>query len=683
MTTPRSARVAAGFPAQPGAAALRADVGAGAACAAVFVTSEPVGSLDPDLLKEYAGVSAVTLGLNGGAGDGVLPTEWPIVEPDDLIEAPTLRERFVGFLDEWPRQAVHRDRSFNEVFRVDGLYSAWWTSIGADRQSTHSIIKYFRYAALVDAAIERWRPDALLLLTSDPLCAALVHSRAARSGIPVRAVPGCVEPATGDVGVSLRWLLRSTRHALTAPIARMILALKCRWALRRAALFRRSDRPIVVFASRWGRNMSLRDGRLVPLNWSEVSRALAAVAPAVEQVYMPRRLDEIVDANGAAGSIRRGLDAVRRADAPLLLWERFFPWRGNVLRVRRQIVMLWRFHALARREDFRRSFRFANTDMAGVLVPDLRDAMERAIDWSFKRAQVARALRAAGNVKAVVVSGEMYRPAMPTLAGAAAAGIPSIGLQHANIMPVHFVYAVPAGHVEHAPVPDYFAAYGEYARETLSVYGAYPAHRVWITGAARLDPLVCRLPDQRTARAELGLPVDGQIVVVGTQTFPWFTSAIRGLLECMRDYPDVLLCFKKHPSPRAMPLAQILAMATEMGVRNIRGFEGQIELLLAASSAWISASSTTTLEATLIGRPTICVNFSGHADRYPYVEEGVSLPARSVDELRRALARVLAPSGMSDCEPRRQAFLRRHVGPTVDGLGAETFARRVVELIGS
>ena len=659
------------------------DVGPSVSSSTLFVTSEPIGLLDPDLLRDYAAVSAVAVGLNGGACDGVLPAAWSAVQPDDLIEAKTLREEFVGFLEAWPGRPVSAARSFNDVFRVDRTYSIWWTSIGADRQSTHSIIKYFRYAALVDRAIDRWRPHTLLLLTRDPLCATLVRSRAAHGNIAVRTLPGCAEPVRDEIGVSRRWLLRAARHALTSPLGRLVLALKCRWALRRVALFRRSGRPIVVFASRWNRNMSLRGGRFVPLNWGEIGRALATVAPAVEQLYLPRRLDEIVDDAGPAGTDRRGLEALRGLDAPLLVWECFFPWRGNAARVVRQLVTLWRFFRLARREDFRRSFRFANADMAAVLLPDLRNAIDRVIDWSLKSAQVTRALRAAGNVKAVVVSGEMYRPAMPTLAGVAAAGIPSIGLQHANIMPGHFVYAVPRGHVEHAPVPDYFAAYGEYAKETLSVHGAYPAHRIWITGAARLDPLVSRLADQRTARAALGLPADGQIVVVGTQTFPWFTAAIRGLLECMREYPDVLLCVKKHPSPRAMPLAQIGAMAGEIGVRNVRGFDGQIELLLPACSVWISASSTTTLEATLIGRPTICINFSGHADRYPYVEEGVSLPARSVDELRRALAQVLAPSGTIASEQRRRAFLRRHVGPTTDGMGAETFARRVADLVGT
>jgi hypothetical protein len=649
----------------------------------LFVTSDPLDSIDPGLLREYAGVPGVAVGLSSGPGDGVLPAGWTTVQADDLVDARALREQFVAFLEAWPRMTVSAGRSFNDVFRVGRKYSIWWTSIGADRQSTHSIIKYFRYAALVDRAIDRWRPGTILLLTGDPLCATLVRSRADHGGIAVRALPGCAEPANHPVGVSRQWLLRSMRHALTSPMGRLVLALKCRWALRRAALFRRSDRPIVVFASRWSRNMSLRGGQFEPLNWSEISRALARVAPAVEQVYLPRRLDEIVDAGGPDGRSRRGLEALRKVDAPLLLWERFFPWRRNAGRVGWQIVALWRFYRLARTEDFHRSFRFANTNMAVVLLPDLRDAINRMIDWSFKRAQVACALKAAGNVKALVMSGEMYRPAMPTLAGAAAAGVPSVGLQHANIMPSHFVYAIPRGHVDHAPVPDYFAAYGEYAKETLSVHGAYPAHRIWITGAARLDPLVSRLADQRIARAKLGLPANGQIVVLGTQTFPWFTSAIRGLLECMREYPDVLLCVKKHPSPRAMSLARIEAMASEMGVRNVRGFEGQIELLLAACSVWISASSTTTLEATLIGRPTICVNFSGHADRYPYVEEGVSLPARSVEELRSALAQVLASPGTIDCEQRRKGFLRRHVGPTMDGLGAETFARRVVELVGS
>jgi surface carbohydrate biosynthesis protein (TIGR04326 family) len=644
----------------------------------LLVTSDPLDALAPGALEAGVGSGAVVLSLNGGSGEGVLPAGSTCVQPEELGTAAELRQQFVDFLEAWPTLTVRHGRSFNDVFRVGGGYSLWWASIGADRQVTHGIFKYFRYAALVDRAIARWAPAEVLLLTGDRLCATLVGSRCEHAGIAVRPLPGCAKPLSDRVAVGRGWLARSLWHAVGSPVMRVALAVRSRWVLRRAELFRGSTRPTVVFASRFARNMSLRDGRFSALNWTEVGEALKQVEPDVEQVYLPRNLEQIVDEEASAS---RGLDALAHVRAPLLIWERHFPLRGAVSTILRQMAAVWRFYRLAGRDDFRRSFRFANTDMAPLLVPELKEAMNRAVDWSFKRAQVAGALGAAGNVRAVLVSGEMYKPAMPTLAGAAAAGIPTIGVQHANIMPTHLVYTLPRGHIAHAPVPDYFAAYGEYAREVVSVHGAYPADRVWITGAARLDPIVNRRIDPVAARRALGLPAERPVVVLATQTFPWFVSAMRGLLECLRDHPDVVLCVKKHPSARAMSLDGFGAMAAGLGVRDVRGFEGQLDLLLAACTVWISASSTTTLEATLIGKPTICLNFSGHADRYPYVEEGVSLPARSVDELKRSLARALAPSRALDDEARRTWFLRRHVGPTTDGAAAITLARRVSLLL--
>ena len=645
----------------------------------VFITSEPLDLVPPELLREHSDQSVVVIGLNGGDGDAQLPSGWSTDMPGDLVDAIDLRRDFFEFLEAWPDRAVAGKRSLNDLLTVDGRYSIWWTSVAADRQITRGIFKYFRYASLIDRAITRHAPKTILLFTADRLCAALVHSRAERGGIAVRPLPGCASPASRDVGVSLKWLLRSLQHALGSPLQRLVFAVKCRSALRSADLFQTSPRPTVVFTSTWGRHMRLRKGQFSLDYWEEIARALATAEPSVAQAFLPRKLADVVDLDTSVG----GLEAIGSVRAPLLIWERFFPLRGAISRIVRQIVGVGRFYRLARRPEFRQSFQFAGADMAPVLLPELEESVERAIDFSFKVAQMARALRAAGSVKAVVVSEEMYGHAMPALAAAAALGIPTIGVQHGTIMPTHMMYALPRGHVEHAPVPDYFGAYGEYGKEVLSVHGAYPADRVWITGAPRLDSLVNQVRDRTAAREALGLPADTPIVVLATQTFLWFESAMRAVIECMRDYPGALLCVKKNPSIHAMPLAEIDAIADELGIRNVRGFDAHTDLLLTACSVWISASSTTLLEATLLGKPTICLNFSGQPDRYPYVDEGVSLPARTADELKRSLAAVLAPSGGGTSEQRRMAFLRRHVGPTSEGRGALTFARRVADLIAS
>lgn len=646
----------------------------------LYVTSDPAPSLPPEFVRGTAGQSAAALVFNGTDEACDLPPGWTRLKPDDLLDAQALRRQFLDFLETWPTLAVKPGRTFDEVFTVDGRHSVWWTSVGADRQATHGKFKYFRAAALLDRAIAVSAPRRVVLFTEDRLLAALVRSRAAHSGIPLALQAGCARPAPETRGVGRQWCVRSARHALLSPLSHLRAALRCRWDLRRARVFRRSRRPTIVFASRFDRYLEIRNGEFSPVNWREICQALRAVEPNLHHAFLPRRLADVVDRDAVGGSGRRGVDAVRATRAPLLVREQYYPLRGRVSSIGRQIAATWRFRNLARRDDFRRSCRFARTDMSVLLMPDLKRAIAQVVDWSFKSGQFRCALRAAGRVRAVVVAEEMYAPSMPILAAAAALGLPTIGVQHGTLMPAHLVYTVPRGHVRHAPIPDYFAAYGEYARETLSVHGAYPSDRVWITGAARLDPLVTRPVDPSAARSRLGLPSGKRIVVLATQTFPWFALAIRAVLEALRDRPDAVLCVKKHPSSRAMSLEAIAALARQVGVEDVRGFTGDIDLLLASSDVWISASSTTILEATLIGKATICVNFSGEPDGYPYVEDGASLPARSIDELQQSLSAALGSSQAAEVD-RRRAFLARHAGPTIDGRAAITFAQRVAGLV--
>ena len=74
----------------------------------------------------------------------------------------------------------------------------------------------------------------------------------------------------------------------------------------------------------------------------------------------------------------------------------------------------------------------------------------------------------------------------------------------------------------------------------------------------------------------------------------------------------------------------------------------------------------------MLNRTTVCVNFSDEPDRYPYVEDGASLPGRTVEELKSSLQQALSEDCRGDFQRRRQDFLHRHAGPTTEGAGAST-----------
>ena len=103
--------------------------------------------------------------------------------------------------------------------------------------------------------------------------------------------------------------------------------------------------------------------------------------------------------------------------------------------------------------------------------------------------------------------------------------------------------------------------------------------------------------------------------------------------------------------------------------------------LLAACDVLISFTSTSLLEAIILGRKTICVNFSDEEDRFPFVADGGSLPGRSTEQIEDSLEKLLNPEFQSEFEAAREKFLQYHVGPTASGTASLTLTSILRELI--
>ena len=133
-------------------------------------------------------------------------------------------------------------------------------------------------------------------------------------------------------------------------------------------------------------------------------------------------------------------------------------------------------------------------------------------------------------------------------------------------------------------------------------------------------------------------------------------------------------------NPRDVPMDVYRGIARQIGVTNVRFFDDNVNELLMACDVLISGSSTTVLEAILLGRKAICVNFSDEPDRYPYVADRGALGARSVQEIRAALNQLFSAEYQPEWEVQRQRFLQRHAGPAAEGRAAQTLVERVVSL---
>ena len=649
----------------------------------IVATAAPAAEAIALLGERFAERSVTAAYLGDDAEAWPIDARWIRWTRGELEDLERLRGEFLAFLDAWPRQRFSAlgGRSFDEAFRLPDGYSIWWTGPGVARHPDHGVFTQLRDVWSIAAAIERSRCGSLVLLGPDHQVAAVVAEKCRESGIAFEVSPSRARPDTNAWSGRWAFLCSSLVNYLGSPLTAALRAFLCRRRVRyRPEPPEERAKPAVVMTALFPREFRVHGRRGQIAFWSEVSAEFERAAPHVRLRYL---LHTTVDPFGDLGVDRwhchRAWPELRKLAGLAPLPNQTVGWRAWLRSGWPLIKTLAAYCRLERTSEFRGSFRFAGCDVASLYAPLLRRAIGRLHKWSHDVSAFETSLRAVGNVRAVLLMGELYPFAMPVIAAAQNLGIATIGAQHGTIFPMHLMYAPPPGQIEAAPTPDCFAAYGEFVKATLCEIGAFPQDRVAVVGSPRFDHLVRDAVDSASARDLLGLPRDKHIILLATQIYPWFKLAARALFEAVRERGDVVVCVKMHPHDRT--LDEYRCLAAEVGAADVRFYSERFAELLAACDVLVSGSSTATLEAILLGRRTICINFSTEPDRYPYVAEGGSLGATNAAGLRAAVAAALDPRLRTQHETARRQFLERHLGPTVDGRAANAFVALVQEII--
>ena len=648
----------------------------------ILVATEALTDSIVDWAVGRAGQAAVTLVKLTADRDTVeLPPTWQVLCAKDLGSAERLHRDILAFLSTAGEHRLADGRTFDQMFRLDGDYSLWWVGPASHRHQDKAVYAALRAVWMLARAFEQVTVDEVLVATARPSVAAALASKAARENCPCAFAPSLAGPAPDPWRGRLRWGLMAMAWVAAFPWLMLIRSLLARVLAGRRRLPKdRRRRPAIAMTGTFPRHVRTESDRPEVWYWKELSTALADRCPLLRRHYL------LHTATGPYGSYRmvagvlhtgwpllrrmKDLAPIEQIQCPLFVFARAAVG---------QVAAMGRYARLERRSDFRSSLVFQGADVAGLYVLLIRRNVARMAAWAVSVASVARSLRALGDVRMLVVNEEMYGLGMRDIAAARKLGIPTLGVQHGAIFPMHMPYTAPPAQLAGTPVCDRFAVYGPFAKEVITDLGAYPPERVWITGGPRFDPLVNTPPDRAAARQRLGFDPDKKIVLITTNFFPWFQDVARSVFDACKDRGDVLVCLKTHP--RDFPLSVYEQLARQVGAANVRLFDDRFDDLMAACNVLIGGFSTTVMEAILLGRTTICVNFSDEEYRYPYVADGGSLPARSDEEMRIALDKAL--SGASDAElaAGRERFLERHLGPTAKGQAANALADAIADFL--
>jgi len=281
------------------------------------------------------------------------------------------------------------------------------------------------------------------------------------------------------------------------------------------------------------------------------------------------------------------------------------------------------------------------------------DAGEAILDLSlYARHEIARCAASARHVlshhrPAVIVSPDVAdaRTRAFTLLGAAT-GIPTVEVQFGACGPEAIEWRFFAA--------DRAAVWGPQSRDVLVSHNV-PAERVIVTGSPRHDTLFgVTGAEMRGFRDRFRVPAGNLAVVFGsTSSMKAYNNApdaaiLRDMKQAIfaatASLPTLTLIVKPHPLEEVNETRALASDATNIAFAERTE---DIRTLTRTCDAFVSFGSTSTLDAMILGKPTICPAFPGWRWSDLFVNSGAVAVPQTAHEIGAALRELAEDGGAS------------------------------------
>lgn len=235
------------------------------------------------------------------------------------------------------------------------------------------------------------------------------------------------------------------------------------------------------------------------------------------------------------------------------------------------------------------------------------------------------------------------------------------------------------------------AVWGETSREWHLAHGMPPDSEV-VTGNPRFDPLHgYRPPDRALVLGALGLDPTRPTALLATEWFAGTSTALtvdgeeRALLDILRRLREVRglqVLVKLHPTRVRENEPRMAQIIRESGSDAVL-VRDRLWDRLAAADVTLIFNSTVGLEALLLDRPLVAIQYYPRTEKIPYVAWRTALGVGRPEELVPVVTRALFDEGVRDSlRAAREAMLDRIVFSR-DGRSADRVADLVAKVAGT
>jgi len=228
------------------------------------------------------------------------------------------------------------------------------------------------------------------------------------------------------------------------------------------------------------------------------------------------------------------------------------------------------------------------------------------------------------------------------------------------------------------------AVIGGFAKDALVRLG-FPEDKVHVTGEPRFDSIFEKRYDRARLCRDLDIPEKKSIVVLATQplSMVWNTRDRKEFLEAVvqgvGQFPGLQLVIKLHPVERMEEYRNLLGNTASNGITLCQDVD--IHEVVEGCSLLMTTDSTVAVEAMIMGKPILCIDFTGRANTSLYTKSGSALGVLHKEDLVPAIRKALSdPRTMRELELGRKGFLARNVYQP-DGQTSKRVAELLVNLI--
>lgn len=386
----------------------------------------------------------------------------------------------------------------------------------------------------------------------------------------------------------------------------------------------------------------------------------------------------IVDSNMAAKLSERGVECD--------IWEDFINDKVNYWVNKTMPNLAKKLANVFQKENFQQLFLFENKPFFQDIAESTFQNLIRQFSEEVFLIEVFRNLQKQFDISLVLVWTDVLRQLKAFTFAAQAANIPVLQLLHGGFNN-YFV-----GHYENQIYSDKLANIADYSKDFFHFYGRDTGKCV-PTGRIEFDYPAARRHDSRNEMCiKLGLDPHKPIVVFGTTwTFPhsaWYYDSRKNIgdtyaaftkafAKLKKKHPDLQLLVKVHPEIREpYTPAFFQETAAQAGIDNAIVTAEHLQESLAVCDVLVTFKSTICVDAVLLDKPVIVLNFQPTSDRLFYSDHAFHY-VRNPEDTYKAIENAL----FNDCFRQELEQKREHSKKYFNYLNDGKALDRIVALI--